>query len=134
MRPKTWANNILEKRLKFTLFIVYQYKYKTYRLQNDRIALNLISRLISKCYQISTIFWRWSKSNKIRILTILWLWIKVFFLPEGFNTNISHQLVDYIITVVNLQHKNTNSNGDLYSKPVPVLNIRFKVFWYTKKE
>ena len=53
-------------------------------------------------------------------------------IPESFNTNISHQLVDYIITVVNLQHKNTNLNGDLYSKPV--LNIRFKVFWYTKKE
>ena len=33
-------------------------------------------------------------------------------IPESFNTNISHQLFDYTITLVNSQHKNTNSKDD----------------------
>ena len=33
-------------------------------------------------------------------------------IPENFNTNISHQLFDYIITFENSQHQNTYSKGD----------------------
>jgi hypothetical protein len=36
---------------------------------------------------------------KISILKII-----SFFIPESFNTNISHQLFDYTITFVNSQH------------------------------
>ena len=36
-------------------------------------------------------------------------------LPESFNTNISHQLLDYKITFVNSQYQNTNSKGNLNS-------------------
>ena len=37
---------------------------------------------------------------------------KVICIPESFNTNISHQLFDYIITYVNSQHQNSLSKGD----------------------
>ena len=42
------------------------------------------------------------------------IFIFFFFLPSynPFNTNISHQLFDYTITIVNSQHKNTNSKVD----------------------
>ena len=33
------------------------------------------------------------------------------FIPVSFNTNISHQLFDYKITLVSIQHENTNSKG-----------------------
>ena len=36
----------------------------------------------------------------------------VYCIPESFNTTLLHQLFDYTITFVNLQHLNTNSNGD----------------------
>jgi hypothetical protein len=48
---------------------------------------------------------------------------KAVFLLESFNTNISHQLFDYTKTFVNLQHKNTNLKGDLYSD----LNVFLKI-------
>ena len=32
-------------------------------------------------------------------------------MSESFNTNISHQLLDYTITFVNSQYENTNSKG-----------------------
>ena len=35
---------------------------------------------------------------------------------EIFNTNISHQLFDYKITLVNLKRKNINSKGDYVLK------------------
>jgi hypothetical protein len=52
------------------------------------------------------------------------LYNNVFCIPETFNTNISHQLLDYTINFVNSQHKNTNSKGDFVRL--------FKDFWYTK--
>ena len=45
--------------------------------------------------------------------------------------NISNQLFDYTITFVNSQHYNTNSKGDFLLKKT-VLNVRFRVFLYTK--
>ena len=53
---------------------------------------------------------------------------KDIFIPESYNTNISHQLLDYTITFVNSQQKNTNSKGEFVLKS-PVLNVRFKDFW-----
>ena len=39
-------------------------------------------------------------------------------LPESFNTNISHQLLDYTISIGNSQHNRTQiQNVILYSKP-----------------
>ena len=37
---------------------------------------------------------------------------KLIFIPESFNTEISHQLFDNTLTFVNSQHWNTNSKGD----------------------
>ena len=37
---------------------------------------------------------------------------KYFYIPEIFNTNISHHLFDYKITLVNEQRENTNSKVD----------------------
>ena len=45
-----------------------------------------------------------------------------FCLPESFNMNISHQLLDYKIAFVNSQHEYTNSKGEF------VLENRFKMF------
>ena len=39
-----------------------------------------------------------------------------FCIPESFNTNISHQLFDYTITFVNLQHQNTNYKGSFTNR------------------
>ena len=50
-------------------------------------------------------------------------------IPESFNMNISHQLLDFEITLVNSQLEKTNSKGDFVLKPVKCL---FKEFWYTK--
>ena len=47
---------------------------------------------------------------------------KYICIPKRFNINISHQLLDYKITFVNLQHEKTNSKGDLVQK------IRFETF------
>ena len=58
---------------------------------------------------------------------ILLLYLKYFVLltliafnflciPESFNTSSSHQLFDYTITIVNLQHYNTNLKGDFVLK------------------
>ena len=47
-------------------------------------------------------------------------------IPESFNTNISHQLFDPILTFVNSQHSNTYSKGNLVHK------TSFKDFLYTK--
>ena len=38
---------------------------------------------------------------------------KEFYIPDNFNTNILHHFFYYKITFVNLQHENTNSNGDV---------------------
>ena len=38
--------------------------------------------------------------------------INKIFIPESFNTNISHQIFDNKVTFVNSQPKNTNSKGD----------------------
>ena len=54
-----------------------------------------------------------------------------FCIPESYNINISHQLFDYKITIMNSQRENTNSKGDFKKKMV--LNVRFKDFWYTQK-
>ena len=51
-------------------------------------------------------------------------------IPESFNTNISHQLFEYKITLVIPQHKNAKFKGDFYSKTG--LNVCLKDFWYTK--
>ena len=53
------------------------------------------------------------------------------YIPESFNTNSSHQLLDYKITFVNSQYEKRNSKGDFVLKK-PVRNVRFKDFWYTK--
>ena len=37
-------------------------------------------------------------------------------IPESFDTNISHQLFELEITLVNSQHKNANSNDDFEIK------------------
>ena len=37
-------------------------------------------------------------------------------MPEIFNTTISHQLFEYIITFVNSQNENKNSKGDFVLK------------------
>ena len=47
---------------------------------------------------------------------------KYICLPENFNTNISHQFFDYIMTFMNSQHQNKNSKGDF------VLNDPFEKF------
>ena len=39
--------------------------------------------------------------------------LKMFYIPESFNTNIS-------------KNENTNSKGDFFSKKKMVLNVRFK--------
>ena len=38
------------------------------------------------------------------------------FIPESFNTNISHQLFNYKITFVNSRHEDANSEGDFVVK------------------
>ena len=48
----------------------------------------------------------WPNNSSFELETIQ------FCLPESFNTNISYQHFDYIITFVNLQHKNKNSKGE----------------------
>ena len=45
-------------------------------------------------------------------IVILVYMYNIIYIPESFNTNISHQLFDYKITFVNSQHKNINSKGD----------------------
>ena len=45
-----------------------------------------------------------------------WGKYNIFCIPESFNTNISNQLLEYIITFVNSQHNNTNSKGDFVLK------------------
>ena len=45
-----------------------------------------------------------------------------FCIPESFNTNISHQLFDYKITLLNSQHENMNSKGDFVLKNWHSLN------------
>ena len=52
----------------------------------------------------------------------------MIYIPETFNTNISHQPFDYAITFVNSQHYRTQiqkvrKNGFKYT---------FKYFWFTK--
>ena len=47
-----------------------------------------------------------------------------FCIPECFNTNISHQLFDCIITFLNSQHWNTKLKWFCIQNPV--LNVRFK--------
>ena len=47
-----------------------------------------------------------------------------FCISKSFNTNISHQLFDYIINFVNSQHEKTNSKVDFV--------LVFKNCWYTK--
>ena len=42
--------------------------------------------------------------------------IKLLYIPESFNTNISHQLFNYRITFKNSQLENTNSKGDFVLK------------------
>ena len=46
----------------------------------------------------------------------------MYFIPESFNTNISHQLFDFKITFVNSKLENINSIGNF------VLKIQFKTF------
>ena len=53
------------------------------------------------------------KSNKIHGLAFNF---KIFCIPEGFITNISHQLFDYTTTFVKSQHKNNDSNDDFVLK------------------
>ena len=47
-----------------------------------------------------------------------------FCIPLSFNTNILHQLLDYKIIFVNLQHEITNLKGDF------VLKNKFKLFFF----
>ena len=49
-------------------------------------------------------------------------------IPESFNTNISHQPFYNKITFVNSQRENEKKN----CSQKPVLNVRFKDFWFTK--
>ena len=55
------------------------------------------------------------------------LCIKPFCIPESFNTNISHQLFDYKINLMNSQLKNTNSRGDY------IASINVTHWWLLKK-
>ena len=48
--------------------------------------------------------------------TFLMSTFNTFCIPESFNTNISHQLFDYIITFVISQHYDLNSKGDFVLK------------------
>ena len=40
----------------------------------------------------------------------------MFYIPESYNTNITHQILDYKINILRSQRKNTNSKVDLSSK------------------
>ena len=51
--------------------------------------------------------------------------VNIICIPESFNMNISHQLIDFEITFVNSQLEFTNSKGDFVLKK-PVLNGRLK--------
>ena len=59
--------------------------------------------------------------------------MKLYCIPEIFNTNISHQFLNYKKTCVNSEHVNTNSKGDFCAlKPSVIYNI-FKRFLVYKK-
>ena len=49
-------------------------------------------------------------------INVLLIKENTFSIPEGFNTNISHQLFNYTITFVNSQHTNSNLKGDFILK------------------
>ena len=55
------------------------------------------------------------------IIIDYWYYNMVY-IPESFNANTSHQLFDYAITFVNLQHYNTNSKRVFFTQK-PVLKI-----------
>ena len=57
-------------------------------------------------------------------MVLIFLMYKHICIPESFNTNISLQLFDYIMTFV-------SSKGDFVPKKT-VLNVRFKDFWFKK--
>jgi hypothetical protein len=48
--------------------------------------------------------WELSMPDTITAIEKLDIHGKLFYIPESFNTNISHQLFEYIITFVNSQH------------------------------
>ena len=54
----------------------------------------------------------------------------IFRIPKSFNTNISHQLFDYTITLL-IHNARTQIIEVTYTKK-QVLKVRFQDFWYTK--
>ena len=70
-------------------------------------------------------------SSKLYVSYVLIM--KLYCIPEIFNTNISHQFFNYKKTCVNSEHVNTNSKGDFCAlKPSVIYNI-FKRFLVYKK-
>ena len=81
--------------------------------------IDYLLNLTRSFFAINANFFNTNNAKKIytnNIIIIIQALIYIYCIPERFNINISHQLLDYKIVFVNSQNENTNSKGDLYSK------------------